>query len=158
MGNLKEMLHNSRDGAERCVAYRINAPIFKCRCSSSSSVEAPLQKPSSQQEGRRAFMGFLLAAAARIFVCESASAVSTSRRAVHYVATWRGITFMTSRQGLGVGGGTPYGFDVGLSERGTVLKGLDLGVQGMRVGGQLDLELLSIKQTPFGSPVKVVEG
>ncbi|KAG8374494.1 hypothetical protein BUALT_Bualt10G0000700 [Buddleja alternifolia] len=82
MGNLKEMLHNSRDGAERCVAYRINAPIFKCRCSSSSSVEAPLQKPSSQQEGRRAFMGFLLAAAAGIFVCESASAASTSRRAL----------------------------------------------------------------------------
>ncbi|KAG8376641.1 hypothetical protein BUALT_Bualt09G0084600 [Buddleja alternifolia] len=206
----------------RSPAYRINAPIFKCRCSSSSSVEAPLQKPSSQQEGRRAFMGFLLAAAAGIFVCESASAASTSRRAlkgakipeseyttlpnglkyydlkvgdgaeavkgsrvaVHYVAKWRGITFMTSRQGLGVGGGTPYGFDVGQSERGTVLKGLDLGVQGMRVGGQrllivppelaygnkgvqeippnatieLDLELLSIKQSPFGSPVKVVEG
>ena len=31
----------------------------------------------------------------------------------------------------------PYGFDVGQSEKGTVLKGLDLGVQGMRVGGQV---------------------
>jgi len=31
----------------------------------------------------------------------------------------------------------PYGFDVGQSERGTVLKGLDLGVEGMRVGGQV---------------------
>ncbi|KAL5976594.1 hypothetical protein ACLOJK_020927 [Asimina triloba] len=31
---------------------------------------------------------------------------------------------------------SPYGFDVGQSERGTVLKGLDLGVLGMRVGGQ----------------------
>ena len=31
----------------------------------------------------------------------------------------------------------PYGFDVGQSERGTVLKGLDLGVLGMRVGGQV---------------------
>ena len=31
----------------------------------------------------------------------------------------------------------PYGFDVGQSERGNVLKGLDLGVQGMRVGGQV---------------------
>ncbi|GKE71333.1 peptidyl-prolyl cis-trans isomerase FKBP16-4, chloroplastic isoform X1, partial [Tanacetum coccineum] len=29
----------------------------------------------------------------------------------------------------------PYGFDVGESERGNVLKGLDLGVQGMRIGG-----------------------
>lgn len=92
---------------------------------------------------------------------------------------------MTSRQGLGVGGGTvrkknfsgtcwllkwhclkiqyhileyhfqkkllsfmqtnlleyiflsPYGFDVGQLENGTVLKGIDLGVQGMRVGGQV---------------------
>ncbi|KAL3536185.1 hypothetical protein ACH5RR_004646 [Cinchona calisaya] len=113
-----------------------------------------------------------------------AKAVKGSRVAVHYVAKWKGITFMTSRQGLGVGGGTPYGFDVGQSERGTVLKGLDLGVQGMRVGGQrllivppelaygnkgiqeippnatieLDVELLSIKQSPFGSPVKVIEG
>ncbi|XP_059646778.1 peptidyl-prolyl cis-trans isomerase FKBP16-4, chloroplastic isoform X2 [Cornus florida] len=109
-------------------------------------------------------------------------AVKGSR--VHYVAKWKNITFMTSRQGLGVGGGTPYGFDVGQSERGSVLKGLDLGVQGMRVGGQrllivppelaygskgvqeippnatieLDVELLAIKQSPFGSPVKIVEG
>lgn len=113
-----------------------------------------------------------------------AEAVKGSRVAVHYVAKWRNITFMTSRQGLGVGGGTPYGFDVGESERGNVLKGLDLGVQGMRIGGQrvlivppelaygskgvqeippnatieLDIELLSIKQSPFGSPVKIVEG
>ncbi|XP_057549306.1 peptidyl-prolyl cis-trans isomerase FKBP16-4, chloroplastic-like [Amaranthus tricolor] len=111
-------------------------------------------------------------------------AVKGSRVAVHYVAKWKNITFMTSRQGLGVGGGTPYGFDVGQSERGTVLKGLDLGVEGMRVGGQrllivppelaygskgvqeippnatieLDVELLSIKQSPFGTPVKIVEG
>ncbi|KAI4989783.1 hypothetical protein ZWY2020_038146 [Hordeum vulgare] len=113
-----------------------------------------------------------------------AKAVKGSRVAVHYVAKWKGITFMTSRQGLGVTGGTPYGFDVGNSERGNVLKGLDLGVEGMKVGGQrlvivppelaygkkgvqeippnatieLDVELLSIKQSPFGSPVKIVEG
>jgi hypothetical protein len=31
----------------------------------------------------------------------------------------------------------PYGFDVGNSERGNVLKGLDLGVEGMKVGGQV---------------------
>ncbi|GMI80951.1 hypothetical protein like AT3G10060 [Hibiscus trionum] len=111
-------------------------------------------------------------------------AVKGSRVAVHYVAKWRGVTFMTSRQGLGVGGGTPYGFDIGQSERGNVLKGLDLGVEGMRVGGQrllivppelaygkkgvqeippnatieVDVELLSIKQSPFGTPVKVIEG
>ncbi|VAI18962.1 unnamed protein product [Triticum turgidum subsp. durum] len=65
-----------------------------------------------------------------------AKAVKGSRVAVHYVAKWKGITFMTSRQGLGVTGGTPYGFDVGNSERGNVLKGLDLGVEGMKVGGQ----------------------
>ncbi|KAI4300388.1 hypothetical protein L6164_033773 [Bauhinia variegata] len=117
-------------------------------------------------------------------VGSGAEAVKGSRVAVHYVAKWKNITFMTSRQGMGVGGGTPYGFDVGQSERGNVLKGLDLGVQGMRVGGQrllivppelaygskgileippnatieLDVELLSIKQTPFGTPVKIVEG
>ncbi|KAJ0982365.1 hypothetical protein J5N97_010620 [Dioscorea zingiberensis] len=111
-------------------------------------------------------------------------AVKGSRVAVHYVAKWKGITFMTSRQGLGVGGGTPYGFDVGQSEKGNVLKGLDLGVEGMRIGGQrllivppelaygskgvqeippnstieLDVELLSIKQSPFGTGVKLIEG
>ncbi|KAL4605710.1 hypothetical protein ACB092_09G049700 [Castanea dentata] len=105
-----------------------------------------------------------------------AKAEKGSRVAVHYVAKWKGVTFMTSRQGLGVGGGTPYGFDVGESERGNVLRGLDLGVQGMKVGGQrllivppelaygskgvqeippnatieLDVELLAIKQSPFG--------
>ncbi|KAH0891074.1 hypothetical protein HID58_053503 [Brassica napus] len=52
---------------------------------------------------------------------------------VHYVAKWKGITFMRSQQGLGVGGGMPNGFDVGPSEKGNVLKGLDLGVEGMRV-------------------------
>ncbi|CAA6670033.1 unnamed protein product [Spirodela intermedia] len=117
-------------------------------------------------------------------VGNGAEAVKGSRVAVHYVAKWKGITFMTSRQGLGVGGGTPYGFDVGESEKGNVLKGLDLGVQGMRVGGQrllivppqlaygskgvqeippnaiieLDVELLSIKQSPFGTSVKIIEG
>ncbi|KAL0744030.1 hypothetical protein Bca4012_085543 [Brassica carinata] len=111
-----------------------------------------------------------------IKVGNGAEAVKGSRVAVHYVAKWKGITFMTSRQGLGVGGGTPYGFDVGQSEKGNVLKGLDLGVEGMHVGGQrlvivppelaygkkgvqeippnatieLDIELLSIKQSPFG--------
>ena len=31
----------------------------------------------------------------------------------------------------------PYGFDVGASDIGMVLKGLDYGVEGMRVGGQV---------------------
>ncbi|KAL5545982.1 hypothetical protein UlMin_005669 [Ulmus minor] len=117
-------------------------------------------------------------------VGNGAKAVKGSRVAVHYVAKWKNVTFMTSRQGMGVSGGTPYGFDVGESQRGNVLKGLDLGVEGMKVGGQrllivppqlaygskgvqeippnatieLDVELLAIKQTPFGTPVKVVEG
>ncbi|CAM6016035.1 unnamed protein product [Sphagnum balticum] len=107
-----------------------------------------------------------------------------SRVAIHYVAKWKGLTFMTSRQGMGVTGGTPYGFDVGASDYGIVLKGLDYGVAGMRVGGQrllivppelaygsrgiqeippnatlqFDVELLSIKQNSFGSQVKLVEG
>ncbi|EOY08048.1 PREDICTED: peptidyl-prolyl cis-trans isomerase FKBP16-4, chloroplastic [Theobroma cacao] len=197
--------------------------LLPCLCTLSSSDDT--SKPailSLQDEGRRALVGSLLTAAAAMYVCDVAEAVSTSRRAlrgakipesefttlpnglkyydlkvgsglkavkgsrvaVHYVAKWRGITFMTSRQGLGVGGGTPYGFDVGQSERGNVLKGLDVGVEGMRVGGQrllivppelaygkkgvqeippnatieLDVELLAIKQSPFGTPVKVIEG
>lgn len=111
-------------------------------------------------------------------------AVRGSRVAVHYVAKWKGVTFMTSRQGLGVTGGTPYGFDIGASSSGIVLKGLDLGVQGMRVGGErlliippelaygnrgvqeippgaileFNVELLSIKKDAFGSQVKLVEG
>ena len=36
-------------------------------------------------------------------------AVEGARVAVHYDAYWRGITFMTSRQGAGVTGGTPIG-------------------------------------------------
>ncbi len=35
----------------------------------------------------------------------------------------------------------PYGFDVGASDYGIVLKGLDYGVAGMRVGGQVSSSL-----------------
>ncbi|XP_057983826.1 peptidyl-prolyl cis-trans isomerase FKBP16-4, chloroplastic-like isoform X2 [Malania oleifera] len=197
--------------------------LLPCRCSSPPAADTAKPAPLSlQHKGRRELMGCLLSAAAGMYICDVAGAVSTSRRAlrgakipeseyttlpsglkyydlkvgdgteavkgsrvaVHYVAKWKGITFMTSRQGLGVGGGTPYGFDVGQSERGSVLKGLDLGVQGMRVGGQrllivppklaygskgiqeippnatieLDVELLAIKESPFGSAAKIVEG
>lgn len=117
-------------------------------------------------------------------VGKGALAVQGSRVAVHYDVKWKGITFATSRQGLGVTGGTPYGFDVGTSEYGIVLKGLDIGVEGMRVGGvrllivppelaygsggigeippnatiEISVELLSIKQNAFGTPVKLIEG
>lgn len=111
-------------------------------------------------------------------------ATKGERVAVHYVAKWKGITFMTSRQGMGITGGTPLGFDVGSSEQGLVLKGLDEGVVGMHVGGErllivppelaygkkgvqeippgatleFNVELISIKQDAFGSRVKLVEG
>lgn len=92
---------------------------------------------------------------------------------------------MTSRQGMGVTGGNPLGFDVGAREgAGGTLKGLDLGVRGMRVGGQrrllvppelgygkkgigevpggatleFEVELLSVKNSPLGYRVKLVEG
>ncbi|CAI7899416.1 unnamed protein product [Closterium sp. NIES-53] len=105
------------------------------------------------------------------------------RVTVHYVVQWKGITFMTSRQGMGVTGGTPYGFDLGSSSLGMVLKGLDQGVEGMRAGGvrqmivppelaygnrgiqeippnatlQMNVELLAVKQNAYGTPVKLIE-
>ena len=108
-----------------------------------------------------------------------------SRVAVHFDAKWKGITFVTTRQGMGVTGGSPFGFDVGAPPNmGGTLKGLDLGVRGMRVGGQrrlivpaklaygdkgygeippgaeltVDVALLSIKTNAVGYQVKIVEG
>lgn len=106
------------------------------------------------------------------------------RVVVHFEAKWKGVTFITSRQGLGVTGGSPLGFDVGAQGPGGTLKGLDLGVRGMRIGGrrkllvppnlaygdkgvgevppgatlEFDVELLSIKQDARGYQVKLVEG
>lgn len=48
---------------------------------------------------------------------------------------------MTSRQGVGVTGGEPYGFNVGAKGGKVALEGLDLGVRGMRVGGQRKLSV-----------------
>lgn len=114
-----------------------------------------------------------------------AEAMLGSRVTVHFDLKWRGITFVTSRQGMGVTGGEPLGFDVGSAPgRGGTLKGLDLAVRGMKVNGQrscivpptlaygskgygeippnatltLDVQLLSIKQSATGTPVKLVEG
>jgi hypothetical protein len=42
---------------------------------------------------------------------------------------------------MGVTGGSPLGFDVGARGAGGTLKGLDLGVRGMRVGGQRKLKV-----------------
>ncbi|GAB5373152.1 hypothetical protein AAMO2058_001725700 [Amorphochlora amoebiformis] len=60
------------------------------------------------------------------------------RVAIHYSLKWKGITIATSRQGAGVTGGSPYGFDVGQNpgDPGSAfIKGLDLAVVGMQVGG-----------------------
>ncbi|KAK4396436.1 Peptidyl-prolyl cis-trans isomerase FKBP16-4, chloroplastic [Sesamum angolense] len=105
-----------------------NASFLGCRCSS-SSLEGLVQKISSQNEGRRALMGCLLAAAAGISFSEAASAVSTSRRARLLIVPPE----------------LAYG---------------NKGVQEIPPNAtiELDVELLSIKQSPFGTPVKVVEG
>jgi FKBP-type peptidyl-prolyl cis-trans isomerase len=97
------------------------------------------------------------------------------RVAVHFDVKLGKITFFTSRVGTGVTGGVPYGFDIGTSKLGLVLPALDLGTEGMRVGGQrtlkvpakyaygdkgygeippgatttLDIELLSVKVNPI---------
>jgi hypothetical protein len=120
-----------------------------------------------------------------VIVGDGAEAKLGSRVVVHFDAKWRGITFVTSRQGMGVAGGSPLGFDVGAAPgAGGTLKGLDLGVRGMRVGGQrkllvpsklaygqkgygeippgadltIDVQLLSIKLNAIGTQVKLVEG
>lgn len=120
-----------------------------------------------------------------IVVGSGAEAKEGARVAVHFDAKWRGITFVTSRQGMGVTGGSPLGFDVGAAQgAGGTLKGLDLGVRGMRVGGQrrllvppslaygkkgygevpgdatleFDVALLSIKKNAIGTAVKLIEG
>lgn len=113
-----------------------------------------------------------------------AEATEGKRVVVHFEAKWKGVTFITTRQGMGVTGGTPLGFDVGARGAGGTLRGLDLGVRGMRVGGRrklivppnlaygdkgvgevppgatldFDVELLSIKQDAAGYRVKLVEG
>ena len=120
-----------------------------------------------------------------VVVGDGAEAKLGSRVAVHFDAKWKGVTFVTSRQGMGVAGGSPLGFDVGAAVgQGGTLKGLDLGVRGMRIGGQrkllvppnlaygskgygeippnasllIDVQLLSIKQNAIGTQVKLVEG
>jgi len=109
------------------------------------------------------------------------------RVATHYELKLRGVTIYTTRVGLGVTGGNPQGFSLGEPAGGpgaAGIEGLDLGVQGMRVGGvrllivppglaygrqslgeippnstlNLAVELLSIKTNPLGYRVKLVEG
>lgn len=60
------------------------------------------------------------------------------RVAIHFDVKFRNITLQTSRVGMGVTGGNPQGFDIGLApgSPGSIgLKGIDLGIRGMRVGG-----------------------
>lgn len=81
-------------------------------------------------------------------ICLTVEAQEGQRVVVHYEAKWKGITFVvrplhpppparamqrhhihptqTSRQGAGVTGGTPLGFDVGAKRGGKTLPGLDL--------------------------------
>lgn len=62
-----------------------------------------------------------------------------NRVVAHFEAKWRGITFITTRQGMGAGG-DPFGWNVGANPgEGGTLKGLDLGVRGMRLGGRRKL-------------------
>jgi len=97
------------------------------------------------------------------------------RVAVHFDVKWRGLTIATSRQGAGVTGGVPYGYNVGVpagSPGGPFINAFNEGVRGMGVGTvrtmivppeyaygdrrvqeippgatlQLDIELLSIKK------------
>ena len=49
------------------------------------------------------------------------------------------LTVASSRVGMGVTGGVPYGFDLGTkggTAGGPFLQGINIGTEGMRVGGQ----------------------
>jgi hypothetical protein len=61
-------------------------------------------------------------------VGSGAEAKVGERVAIHYDVKFRNITFMTSRQGIGVTGGNPLGFDVGqpAGSAGSTLPGIDL--------------------------------
>jgi hypothetical protein len=61
-------------------------------------------------------------------VGDGAEARVGERVAIHYDVKFRNITFMTSRQGIGVTGGNPLGFDVGqpAGSAGSTLPGIDL--------------------------------
>ena len=59
------------------------------------------------------------------------------RVVVHFDCKFRNLTVFSSRSGERVTGGVPYGFRVGATgDEERALKGMDLGVRGMRVGGQ----------------------
>lgn len=63
-----------------------------------------------------------------IVVGGGAEARVGERVAIHYDVKWRNVTFATSRQGMGVTGGNPLGFDVGqpAGSAGSTLAGIDV--------------------------------
>ncbi|KAK3266607.1 hypothetical protein CYMTET_24781 [Cymbomonas tetramitiformis] len=107
-------------------------------------------------------------------------AAKGQRVAVHFDVKWKSLTIATSRQGAGVTGGVPYGYNVGIqpgTPGGPFIEAFNQGIRGMGVGTvrtllvppeyaygnrqvqeippnatlQLDLELLSIKKdNPLG--------
>lgn len=150
-------------------------PGFKKDLTNKRKLKVPESEYSDGPEGLKYY---------DVEVGTGAEAVEGKRVVVHFDAKWKGVTFITTRQGMGVTGGSPLGFDVGARGAGGTLKGLDLGVRGMRVGGRrklivppnlaygdkgagevppgatldFDVELLSIKQDAVGYRVKLVEG
>ncbi|RWW83545.1 hypothetical protein BHE74_00007946 [Ensete ventricosum] len=102
--------------AARRFPKRLPFVSFSCRCSRDSPAR-PEEPSAVSPDGRRWFLGFLLASGEHKFLIPPSlyydikvgggpKAVKGSRVTLHYVAKWKGITFMTSRQGLGVTGGT----------------------------------------------------
>mmetsp|Transcript_21592 Transcript_21592/g.34969 ORF Transcript_21592/g.34969 Transcript_21592/m.34969 type:complete len:234 (+) Transcript_21592:118-819(+) len=62
---------------------------------------------------------------------------SGQRVAVHFDVKYRRLTVATSRQGMGVTGGSPYGFQVGVpagTAGGPFIKALNEGIKGMSPG------------------------
>eukprot|EP00747_Dinoflagellata_sp_TGD_P021526 gnl/TRDRNA2_/TRDRNA2_128550_c0_seq1.p1 gnl/TRDRNA2_/TRDRNA2_128550_c0~~gnl/TRDRNA2_/TRDRNA2_128550_c0_seq1.p1 ORF type:complete len:333 (-),score=50.42 gnl/TRDRNA2_/TRDRNA2_128550_c0_seq1:74-949(-) len=68
----------------------------------------------------------------------SAKVVRDGQRvAIHYDLKYKRLTVATSRQGMGVTGGNPYGFDPGVpagKPGGPFIPAFNLGIRGMEVG------------------------
>ncbi|KAL0699292.1 hypothetical protein Bca4012_055414 [Brassica carinata] len=127
------------------------------RCSRVIRSEIVVSPAPVSYEGRRVLLGCLLSAGSEILLTDSAEAVSTSRRALR-ASKIADSEFTSLPNGL-----KSHSYIVGGQRLVIVPPELAYGKKGVQeippnATVELDIELLSIKQSPFGTPVKIVEG